>query len=103
MSFVRLCDVFGGDVLATATTSTAGCCFGDLGGFFSCGLTQCFSSVVVRFDILVGGFRKDGFYLFRVNCVSGLLSCFASWAVWVSYHCTSLAWSEYKENRVASL
>lgn len=86
VSFVRLGDVFGGDVLPAATANPTSCCFRDFGGFFGRAFTQCFSSVLVRFDILVSGFRKDGFRLVGINCFSCLPSCLAPWSVWISCH-----------------
>ncbi|WP_049968675.1 hypothetical protein [Haloferax prahovense] len=67
MSFVRLCHVFGGDVLATATASAASRRFGDFGCFLGCRLSQRLCSLRIWLDIFLSGFRKDVFRLLGVD------------------------------------
>jgi hypothetical protein len=70
MPFVRLCDVFGGDVLSTATAGTASRRFGDFGCFLGCRLSERLCSVGIWLDIFLCGFRKDVFRLLGVDCFS---------------------------------
>jgi hypothetical protein len=70
MSFVRLCDVFGGDGLATATAGTASRRFGDFGCFLGCRLSECLCSLSIWLDIFLSGFRKDVFRFLGVDCFS---------------------------------